>query len=37
MLFQIQPPGPETALIDPKPILDGWVALENGRQASGNR
>jgi hypothetical protein len=36
MLFQIRPPG-SGALIDPKPILDGWVALENGRQASGNR
>jgi hypothetical protein len=35
MLFQIRPPG-SAALIDPKPILDGWVALENGRQASGN-
>jgi hypothetical protein len=37
MLFQILPPGTATALIDPKPVLDGWVALENGRQASGNR
>ena len=36
MLFQIRPRG-SAALIDPKPILDGWVALENGRQASGNR
>jgi murein DD-endopeptidase MepM/ murein hydrolase activator NlpD len=36
MLFQIRRRGSE-ALIDPKPILDGWVALENGRQASGNR
>jgi hypothetical protein len=29
MLFQIQPAGQEAPLIDPKPILDGWVALEN--------
>jgi hypothetical protein len=36
MLFQIRAPG-SAGLIDPKPILDGWVALENGRQASGNR
>jgi hypothetical protein len=36
MLFHVRPPG-SGALIDPKPILDGWVALENGRQASGNR
>ncbi len=27
MLFQIQPAG--AGLIDPKPILDGWVALED--------
>jgi soluble lytic murein transglycosylase-like protein len=29
MLFQIQPAGQGAPLIDPKPILDGWVALEN--------
>jgi hypothetical protein len=29
MLFQIRPAGPGAPLIDPKPILDGWVALEN--------
>jgi Transglycosylase SLT domain len=29
MLFQIRPAGPQAPLIDPKPILDGWVALEN--------
>jgi murein DD-endopeptidase MepM/ murein hydrolase activator NlpD len=29
MLFQIRPAGVEAPLIDPKPILDGWVALEN--------
>jgi len=29
MLFQIRPAGTEAPLIDPKPILDGWVALEN--------
>jgi hypothetical protein len=29
MLFQIRPAGAGAPLIDPKPILDGWVALEN--------
>ena len=29
MLFQIRPGGPGAPLIDPKPILDGWVGLEN--------
>ena len=29
MLFQIRPAGSQAPLIDPKPILDGWVALEN--------
>jgi murein DD-endopeptidase MepM/ murein hydrolase activator NlpD len=29
MLFQIRPAGAQAPLIDPKPILDGWVALEN--------
>ncbi len=29
ILFQIRPAGPGAPLIDPKPILDGWVALEN--------
>src|SRR5439155_24786736 len=29
MLFQIRPAGPGAPLIDPKPILDGWVQLEN--------
>jgi murein DD-endopeptidase MepM/ murein hydrolase activator NlpD len=29
MLFQIRPAGQGAPLIDPKPILDGWVALEN--------
>jgi soluble lytic murein transglycosylase-like protein len=29
MLFQIRPGGVGAPLIDPKPILDGWVALEN--------
>jgi murein DD-endopeptidase MepM/ murein hydrolase activator NlpD len=29
MLFQIRPSGPQAPLIDPKPILDGWVALED--------
>jgi hypothetical protein len=29
VLFQIRPAGPQSPLIDPKPILDGWVALEN--------
>ena len=28
MLFQIRPAGLDAPLIDPKPILDGWVALE---------
>jgi murein DD-endopeptidase MepM/ murein hydrolase activator NlpD len=29
MFFQIRPAGVGAPLIDPKPILDGWVALEN--------
>jgi hypothetical protein len=29
VLFQIRPGGAGAPLIDPKPILDGWVALEN--------
>jgi len=29
ILFQIRPAGVEAPLIDPKPILDGWVALED--------
>ncbi len=29
VLFQIRPAGLNAPLIDPKPILDGWVALEN--------
>jgi Transglycosylase SLT domain len=29
MLFQIRPPGAGAPLIDPKPILDSWVELEN--------
>ncbi len=29
MLFQIRPAGAGAPSIDPKPILDGWVALEN--------
>jgi murein DD-endopeptidase MepM/ murein hydrolase activator NlpD len=29
MLFQIRPAGLDAPLIDPKPILDGWVALED--------
>ena len=29
MVFQIRPAGTGAPLIDPKPILDGWVALEN--------
>jgi hypothetical protein len=29
MLFQIRPAGVGAPLIDPKPILDGWVQLEN--------
>ncbi len=29
ILFQLKPAGLEAPLIDPKPILDGWVALEN--------
>ena len=29
MLFQIRPAGVQAPPIDPKPILDGWVALEN--------
>jgi murein DD-endopeptidase MepM/ murein hydrolase activator NlpD len=29
MLFQIRPAAQNAPLIDPKPILDGWVALEN--------
>ena len=29
IVFQIRPAGSSAPLIDPKPILDGWVALEN--------
>jgi transglycosylase-like protein with SLT domain len=29
MLFQVRPAGAGAPLIDPKPVLDGWVALEN--------
>ncbi|HXD54339.1 MAG TPA: lytic murein transglycosylase [Solirubrobacteraceae bacterium] len=29
IIFQIRPAGPGAPLIDPKPILDGWVSLEN--------
>jgi murein DD-endopeptidase MepM/ murein hydrolase activator NlpD len=29
IVFQIRPAGLSAPLIDPKPILDGWVALEN--------
>jgi murein DD-endopeptidase MepM/ murein hydrolase activator NlpD len=29
VVFQIRPGGQDAPLIDPKPILDGWVALEN--------
>ncbi len=29
VFFQIRPAGAGAPLIDPKPILDGWVALEN--------
>ena len=29
MVFQIRPAGVGAPLIDPKPVLDGWVALEN--------
>jgi hypothetical protein len=29
IVFQIRPAGPSAPLIDPKPVLDGWVALEN--------
>jgi len=29
MFFQIRPAGVDAPLIDPKPILDGWVQLEN--------
>jgi Transglycosylase SLT domain len=29
MLFQIRPAGLGAPLIDPKPLLDGWVQLEN--------
>jgi Transglycosylase SLT domain len=29
VLFQIKPAGIAAPLIDPKPVLDGWVALEN--------
>jgi murein DD-endopeptidase MepM/ murein hydrolase activator NlpD len=29
VLFQIRPAGAGAPAIDPKPILDGWVALEN--------
>src|SRR6202035_3579498 len=29
IIFQIRPAGAGAPQIDPKPILDGWVALEN--------
>ncbi len=29
IVFQIRPSGAGASLIDPKPVLDGWVALEN--------
>ena len=29
IVFQIRPAGVDAPLIDPKPILDGWVALED--------
>jgi hypothetical protein len=29
IVFQIRPAGPGAPLIDPKPVLDGWVSLEN--------
>jgi Transglycosylase SLT domain len=29
ILFQIRPAGLDAPLIDPKPVLDGWVALED--------
>jgi Transglycosylase SLT domain len=29
MFFQIRPAGAGAPLIDPKPVLDGWVTLEN--------
>ncbi|MHB8234169.1 MAG: lytic murein transglycosylase [Solirubrobacteraceae bacterium] len=29
VFFQIRPAGAGAPLIDPKPVLDGWVALEN--------
>jgi Transglycosylase SLT domain len=29
MFFQIKPAGAQAPLVDPKPILDGWVALES--------
>ncbi len=29
IIFQIRPAGAGAPLIDPKPILDGWVSLEN--------
>src|SRR5207248_5795899 len=29
VIFQIRPAGAGAPQIDPKPILDGWVALEN--------
>jgi Transglycosylase SLT domain len=29
ILFQIRPAGSGAPMIDPKPVLDGWVALEN--------
>ncbi len=38
MVFQIRPAGSRAPLIDPKPILDGWVQLENSSvfRASGH-
>ena len=29
IVFQVRPAGANAPLIDPKPILDGWVSLEN--------
>ncbi|MGN6373268.1 MAG: lytic murein transglycosylase [Solirubrobacteraceae bacterium] len=29
MLFQVKPAGPDAPLIDPKPVLDGWVKLQS--------
>ncbi len=37
ILFQIRPSGVGAPLIDPKPILDGWVALEEHLDLQGPR